>query len=140
MLTLERGGSIITTAPVAAKNPEAGSPPYCVSKAGVWMLTKQAARCLGSAGIRVNAIGPNLIETNMSAMLKEIPGALHSILSTLAIQRVGLPVDVANAAVFLASEESSYFTGGMLQPDGGYPAAWQIGYRSGVGGLENRQF
>jgi NAD(P)-dependent dehydrogenase (short-subunit alcohol dehydrogenase family) len=120
MLALGRGGSMITIASIAAKHPDAGPPPYGVSKAGVWMLTKQAARYLGPAGIRVNAIGPGYIHTNMSASLKEIPGAIDGIISTLPLRRIGLPVDVAHAALFLASDESSYFTGEILQPDGGF--------------------
>jgi NAD(P)-dependent dehydrogenase (short-subunit alcohol dehydrogenase family) len=120
MLAVGRGGSIITIASIAAKHPDAGPPPYGVSKAGVWMLTKQAARYLGPAGIRVNAIGPGYIHTNMSASLKDIPGAIDTIISTLPLRRIGLPMDVANAALFLASDESSYFTGEILQPDGGF--------------------
>ncbi|MFI5042339.1 MAG: SDR family NAD(P)-dependent oxidoreductase [Acidimicrobiales bacterium] len=120
MLALGRGGSIITIASIAAKHPEAGPVAYGVSKAGVWMVTKQAAQSLGPAGIRVNAIGPGYIDTNMLAVMKEMPGAVERIVAGLPLRRLGTPLDIANAAVFLASDESSYFTGEILHPDGGF--------------------
>ena len=114
------GGSIITIASIAAKHPEAGPVAYGVSKAGVWMVTKPAAQALGPAGIRVNAIGPGYIDTNMLAVMKEMPGAIEQIVGRLPLRRLGRPVDVANAALFLASDESAYFTGELLHPDGGF--------------------
>jgi NAD(P)-dependent dehydrogenase (short-subunit alcohol dehydrogenase family) len=117
---MSAGGSIITIASIAAKHPEAGPVAYSVSKAGVWMLTKQAARLLGPSGIRVNAIGPGFIETNMTAILREIPEVSQMIATTLPLRRIGTPREVANTALFLASDESSYFTGEILHPDGGF--------------------
>ncbi len=120
MLDQGRGGSIVTIASIAAKVPEAGTPSYGVSKAGVWMLTKHAARSLAPAGIRVNAIGPGYIETNMTAIIGELPGASERILAGIPLGRMGERREVANTALFLASDESSYFTGEILHPDGGY--------------------
>jgi NAD(P)-dependent dehydrogenase (short-subunit alcohol dehydrogenase family) len=120
MLDQGRGGSIVTIASIAAKVPEAGTPSYGVSKAGVWMLTKHAARSLAPAGIRVNAIGPGYIETNMTAIIGELPGARERILAGIPLGRMGERREVANTALFLASDESSYFTGEILHPDGGY--------------------
>jgi NAD(P)-dependent dehydrogenase (short-subunit alcohol dehydrogenase family) len=120
MLDQGRGGSMVTIASIAAKVPEAGTPSYGVSKAGVWMLTKHAARNLASAGIRVNAIGPGYVETNMTAIIGEIAGARDRILAGIPLGRMGTPREVANTALFLASDESSYFTGEILHPDGGY--------------------
>jgi NAD(P)-dependent dehydrogenase (short-subunit alcohol dehydrogenase family) len=120
MLEQDRGGSIITIASIAAKVPEAGTPSYGVSKAGVWMLTKPAARSLAPARIRVNAIGPGYIETNMTAIIDELPGARERILAGVPLGRMGTRREVANTALFLASDESSYFTGEILHPDGGY--------------------
>ncbi|MET7298995.1 SDR family NAD(P)-dependent oxidoreductase [Embleya sp. NPDC005575] len=120
MVARNRRGSIITIASIAAKHPEAGSAAYSVSKAGVWMLTKQAALVLGPAGIRVNAIGPGFIETNMTAVLRGMPELEQRLLGSVPLGRMGSAREVANAALFLASDQSSYFTGEMLHPDGGF--------------------
>ena len=120
MLDTGRRGSMITIASIAAKVPEAGTPSYGVSKAGVWMLTKQAARALAPVGIRVNAIGPGFIETNMTRILHEIPEAEERIMANIPMGRMGTPREIANTALFLASDESSYFTGEILHPDGGF--------------------
>lgn len=115
-----RSGSIITIASIAAKVPEAGPLSYGVSKAGVWMLTKHVARSLGPAGIRVNAIGPGFIDTNMTKLIQDIPMVADQLLAGIPLRRLGSPVEVANTALFLASDESSYFTGEILHPDGGF--------------------
>jgi len=120
MVSAGNGGSIITVASVAAKNPDAGPLPYAVSKAGVWMFTKSAARMLGPAGIRVNALGPGFIQTNMTDVLTEIPGVREMFTTTLPLRRLGQPSEIADAALFLAGDESSYVTGQILHPDGGY--------------------
>ncbi len=120
MVAQGTGGSIITIASVAAKQPEAGPMSYAVSKAGVWMLTKSAARSLGKAGIRVNSIGPGFIATNMTAMATAIPEVTEMFLANLPLGRLGTSREVADTALFLASDESSYFTGEILHPDGGF--------------------
>jgi len=120
MVEAGRGGSIVTIASIAAKHPEAGPASYAVSKAGVWMLTKHAARSLGPSGIRVNAIGPGFIQTNMTRILEDLPAAQDSLLMTVPLGRIGLPREVADTAVFLASDEASYYTGEILHPDGGF--------------------
>jgi NAD(P)-dependent dehydrogenase (short-subunit alcohol dehydrogenase family) len=120
MLDAGRGGSIITLASIAAKVPEAGPVSYAVSKAAVWMLTKHAARSLAPAGIRVNAIGPGFIDTNMTRILHEIPDAEQQILANIPMGRMGTAREIANTALFLASDEASYFTGEILHPDGGF--------------------
>ncbi len=114
------GGSIVTIASVAAKRPDAGPLPYAVSKAGVWMLTKSTARSLGPTGIRVNAIGPGYIETNMTSFLTDNEMIKQMALTQIPLGRIGTPQDVANTALFLASNDSSYFTGEILHPDGGF--------------------
>ena len=120
MVSAGRGGSIVTVASIAAKHPEAGPMAYAVSKAGVWMVTKQAARALGPAGIRVNAIGPGFIETNMTRILTELPGVADQLVAAVPMGRMGRAEEVAATALFLASDESSYFTGEILHPDGGF--------------------
>jgi len=120
MIGQGRGGSIVTIASIAAKVPEAGPLAYGVSKAGVWMLTKQAARALAPVGIRVNSIGPGFIDTNMTAVISEMPDIAQLLMAQIPMGRMGTPREVANAALFLASDEASYFTGEILHPDGGW--------------------
>jgi NAD(P)-dependent dehydrogenase (short-subunit alcohol dehydrogenase family) len=119
MLTARAPGSIITIASVAAKHPDAGPLGYVLSKAAVWMLTKKLARSFGPVGIRVNAIGPGFIDTNMTAVLELAPEQHDAVLAGIPMGRKGTAAEVASAALFLASEESSDFTGAMLHPDGG---------------------
>jgi NAD(P)-dependent dehydrogenase (short-subunit alcohol dehydrogenase family) len=113
-------GSIITMASIAAKRPDAGPISYSVSKAGVWMLTKSLARSLAPTGVRVNAIGPGFIETNMTTLISGNAMIRDMALTQIPLGRFGQPLDIANAALFLASDESSYFTGEILHPDGGF--------------------
>lgn len=120
MVAAGRGGSVVTIASVAAKHPEAGPVSYAVSKAGVWMLTKHAARSLGPSGIRVNAIGPGFIRTNMTRIIEELPMAEAQFVAAIPLRRMGEAREVADTAVFLASDESSYYTGEILHPDGGF--------------------
>lgn len=122
MLEAGNGGSIVTVASVAAKHPDAGPLAYTTSKAGVWMLTKKAARMLGPAGIRVNAIGPGFIQTHMTAVFELIPEEERKARfeDTIPLRRKGRPDEIADAAVYLASDESSYVTGTIIHPDGGY--------------------
>jgi NAD(P)-dependent dehydrogenase (short-subunit alcohol dehydrogenase family) len=116
-----QGASLITIASIAAKHPDAGSLQYGVSKAGVWWLTKKLARELVGAGIRVNSIGPGFIETNMTALMQFMPEeAQQRIYRQIPMGRMGTPREIANTALFLASDEASYFTGEILHPDGGF--------------------
>lgn len=120
MLERKRRGSIVTIASVAAVDPLLGAPSYPVSKAGVWMLTKSASRTLAPHGIRVNAIGPGFIETNMTAALGEVDLLNGYVLGNTPMGRKGTPAEVANVALFLASDEASYVTGELIHPDGGW--------------------
>jgi NAD(P)-dependent dehydrogenase (short-subunit alcohol dehydrogenase family) len=117
---MSSGASIITLASIAAKQPEAGTPSYSVSKAAVWMLTKFAARSLAPAGIRVNAIGPGFIETNMTAVVRAIPQLQDRFLPQVPMGRMGTPAEIASTALFLASDEASYTTGEIFHVDGGF--------------------
>lgn len=116
----QKSGAIVTIASIAAKRPEAGPGAYSVSKAAVWMLTKWLAIDLAGAGVRVNAIGPGYIETNMTKGLFEYDIVKQMVLTQIPMGRTGTPRDIANAALFLASDESSYMTGEILHPDGGF--------------------
>lgn len=113
-------GRIITIASVAAKNPDAGPVHYTASKAAVWMLTKKAARMLAPAGIRVNAIGPGFIDTNMTKITDHLGDRKDELMASIPMGHKGEPIDIANAALFLAGDESRYMTGSIIHPDGGY--------------------
>jgi NAD(P)-dependent dehydrogenase (short-subunit alcohol dehydrogenase family) len=112
-------GSIIAIASIAAKIPFGGGGQYSVSKAGVWMLTKNAAMALGPSNVRVNAVGPGYIETSMTAPLIDDASWMESINRQTALGRMGTPEEVAEVAVFLASDHASYVTGQLMHPDGG---------------------
>ena len=119
MLELGTPGSIINVASIAARRALPGASDYCVSKAGVVMLTKVLAEELATLNIRVNAIGPGFIETPMTAAIRQSPDWLQVVMSMTPMQRFGQAVEIANTALFLASDESSYFTGQTLYPAGG---------------------
>jgi NAD(P)-dependent dehydrogenase (short-subunit alcohol dehydrogenase family) len=119
----ERGkGSIICTASVAGIRAGAGGAAYSASKAGVINLVKVAATQLASADIRVNAICPGLIETGMTRPVYEwarAAGKESRIGHLNPLKRGGQPEEIAGAALFLASDESSYVNGHALVVDGG---------------------
>lgn len=120
MLAQEKPGAIATIASIVARDPLWGSPSYPVSKAGVWMLTKSAARTLAPLGIRVNAIGPGFIDTNMTAAFDQVDEMRDVILGNTPMGRRGTPAEIANVALFLVSDEASYVTGELIHPDGGW--------------------
>ncbi|QDG75709.1 SDR family NAD(P)-dependent oxidoreductase [Labrenzia sp. PHM005] len=93
--------------------------PYCVSKGGMSQLTKTTALSLAQYGIRVNAIGPGSIMTEMLATVNSDPAAKNRILSRTPMLRVGEPSEIAGVAAFLASEDAGYVTGQTIFADGG---------------------
>ncbi|MBI5946697.1 MAG: SDR family oxidoreductase [Chloroflexi bacterium] len=119
MVASGRPGSIINIASGAAKIPLPGAADYCVSKAGVWMLTKVLALEVARFQVRVNAIGPGFIETPMTEGMRADEERARAIVNSTPLGRLGLPIDIANTALFLASDESSFFTGEIIFPDGG---------------------
>ncbi len=113
------GGTIVNIASSAAAIPLRGGGDYCVSKAGVWMLTKVLALELVSRGVRVNAIGPGFIETPMTAIARTNPAAETAMKRMTPMRRLGQPEEIASTALFLLSDDSSYITGQLLFPNGG---------------------
>jgi NAD(P)-dependent dehydrogenase (short-subunit alcohol dehydrogenase family) len=116
------GGSIICTASVAGLRSGAGGAAYSASKAGVINLVQTSAQQLYGSGVRVNAICPGLIETGMTKGIYEMAkasGQEDRIGELNPLNRGGEPREIANAALFLASDEASYVNGAALVVDGG---------------------
>ena len=112
-----RWGRIITVTSVVGAVGNAGQANYAASKAGLTGFSKSLAVEVGARGITVNCIAPGLIETDMTADLRE--NARADWVSDIPAKRIGVPDDVAACAVFLASEEAGYVTGQTLHVNGG---------------------
>ncbi|MEM9620256.1 MAG: SDR family NAD(P)-dependent oxidoreductase [Pseudomonadota bacterium] len=112
-------GTIVNIASTAAKVALPGAVDYCVSKAGVAMLTQAFAMEMVEHNIRVNAIGPGFIETPMTQGLQDDDEGLEMMVGMTPMGRLGKPLEMANTALFLACDESSYTTGATLYPNGG---------------------
>ncbi len=120
MITQGNGGAIINIRSVSGLVPARGASAYTVAKAGVDMLTKNAALELGEQHIRVNAIGPGLVETPMAWRTGNMePGRQGLWVEHTPMGRIGRPDDIASAALFLASDEATWISGVTLYVDGG---------------------
>ena len=113
----QKSGNIINMASVVGVHGNAGQSNYAASKAGMIALAKSIAQEVGSRNIRANAIAPGFIETAMTAALPE--EVRKEWASKIPLRRGGQVEDIANVAVFLASDLSSYVTGQVIQVDGG---------------------
>ncbi|MBP5629248.1 MAG: 3-oxoacyl-[acyl-carrier-protein] reductase [Prevotella sp.] len=113
----QRSGNIINMASVVGVHGNAGQSNYAASKAGLIALAKSVAQEMGSRGIRANAIAPGFIETAMTAALPE--EVRNEWIKSIPLRRGGQVEDIANTAVYLASDLSSYVTGQVIQVDGG---------------------
>jgi 3-oxoacyl-[acyl-carrier protein] reductase len=113
----QRNGSIINMSSVVGLSGNAGQSNYSASKAGLIGFTKSIAQELGSRGVRCNAIAPGFIETAMTNKLSD--EVRENWIKGIPLRRSGKPDDVANIAIFLASELSSYVTGQVISVDGG---------------------
>ncbi len=113
----QKGGAIVNLTSVVGEMGNAGQAAYAASKAGLIGLTKSVARELASRNIRVNAVSPGFIDTDMTARLPE--EAKKKMLDAVPMSRLGSADDVANAVVFLASDEAAYITGEVLKVNGG---------------------
>ncbi len=113
----QRGGSIINMSSVVGLHGNAGQCNYAASKAGIVGLTQSMAKELGGKGVRINAIAPGFIQTDMTQGLSE--EVKNKWINEIPLKRVGTPEDIANVAVFLASDMAAYVTGQALSVDGG---------------------
>lgn len=113
----QKSGSIINMASVVGVHGNAGQANYAASKAGLIALAKSIAQEVGSRGIRANAIAPGFIETAMTAALPD--NVREEWVKKIPLRRGGKPEDIAEVAVFLASDMAAYVTGQVIQVDGG---------------------
>ena len=118
-MTAEGGGSIINISSIAGLAASVNQGIYSVTKAGLIMLTKVMAREMGGSGVRVNCICPGVIRTQLSRALWEDEKAAKRYLAQKALGRIGEVDEVVGAAIYFASEASSFTTGAVLQVDGG---------------------
>lgn len=115
----ERPGAIVNMSSVNAVFALPNQIPYSVSKGGLSQLTRAAALSLAPYGIRVNAVGPGSIQTDMLASVNRDPAAKRMLLSRTPLGRIGQPAEIASTVAFLASDEASYITGQTVFADGG---------------------
>ncbi|MEP1765276.1 MAG: SDR family oxidoreductase [Sulfitobacter sp.] len=112
-------GSIVNMSSVNAVVAIPSIPAYCASKGGVMQLTKASALALAPHNIRVNAVGPGSIDTEMLAGVNANPEAMKMVMSRTPLKRIGEPRDIGDAVAFLASKKAKYITGETLYIDGG---------------------
>ncbi len=120
MVQVGRRGKIVNIASICSAIALTGEAHYIASKGGLLMLTKAMALDLAPYNINVNAIGPGVIETAMTANSLSNPARVEMFLNHIPLKRIGQPRDVANAVLFLVSAEADYITGTILYVDGGW--------------------
>ena len=113
----KRAGSIINMASVVGIHGNGGQANYSASKAGLIAITKSLALEVASRGVRVNAVAPGFIDSQMTAVLPQ--EAKDKMIGAIPLKRIGTPEDVAEAVLFFASDSSTYITGQVLPVDGG---------------------
>lgn len=112
-------GSIVNMSSINAQVSIPTIVSYCASKGGVMQMTKAAALALASHGIRVNAVGPGSIDTDMLASVNSNPDAMKMVLSRTPLGRLGEASEIGSVVAFLASDKASYITGETIYVDGG---------------------
>ncbi|MDB5575167.1 MAG: 2-deoxy-D-gluconate 3-dehydrogenase [Bradyrhizobium sp.] len=113
-------GSLVHVASISGSHAQGQSGAYSVSKAGVIMLSRQLASEWGPQGIRSNVVSPGMVITPMSQSFYDTPGVTERRSAVVPLRRVGMPQDIADAILYLASDRSSYVNGDEITVDGGY--------------------
>jgi glucose 1-dehydrogenase len=119
LMETHRPGRIINMSSVHEELPFPHFAPYCMSKGGVKMMTRDLAIELAPLGITINSIAPGAIETPINSKLLHDPAKLKALLDNIPLRRLGKPEDVAGIAAFLASSDADYITGTTVFADGG---------------------
>ena len=112
-------GAIVNMSSINAQVAIPAIPAYCASKGGVMQLTKAMALALAPHNIRVNAVGPGSIDTEMMAGVNANPEAMKMVMSRTPLKRVGAAREIGDVVAFLASKKASYITGETIYVDGG---------------------
>lgn len=115
----QRGGRIVNISSVHEELPFPHFTSYCASKGGMKMMMRNLAIELAPLGITVNNVAPGAVGTSINDRLLHNPAELNALLGNIPLKRLGKPLDVANAVLFLASDEADYVTGSTLYVDGG---------------------
>ncbi|WP_340693810.1 SDR family oxidoreductase [Hyphomonas sp.] len=113
------GGSVIIVSSISGFSANVGNPAYAASKAGAISLTKTLGQAWAPEGIRVNGLAPGLVDTKLTKVTTGNPKRLEGALRAIPVGRMGLPADMAGAAIFLASPLAAYVCGQTLIVDGG---------------------
>jgi NAD(P)-dependent dehydrogenase (short-subunit alcohol dehydrogenase family) len=113
------GGSVVNVASVAGEQPLPGMGVYCVTKAGVLMLTKALAAEVADAGVRVNAIVPGFVKTSFSQAIWDNEALHEAVLAQTPLQRMAEPEELTGLALYLASDDAGFVTGSSFRIDGG---------------------
>jgi 3-oxoacyl-[acyl-carrier protein] reductase len=117
-MTEQRRGAVVTIASTAGREPSPASPAYGAAKAGLLMLTRQAALQVGEHGVRVNAVAPGSIHTDrLDALMPD--AAQRRLADAHPLRRLGTPEDIADATLYLLSDQASWITGATLDVNGG---------------------
>jgi NAD(P)-dependent dehydrogenase (short-subunit alcohol dehydrogenase family) len=119
MIAHKIGGSIVNMSSINAVLAIPTIASYCASKGGVMQLTKAASLALAPYNIRVNAVGPGSIDTDMMASVNASPEAIERVMSRTPLKRLGSPREIGDVVAFLASPKASYITGETIYIDGG---------------------
>ena len=128
-MVARKAGTMAFIGSVAGQIGSPSDPPYSASKAGVISLVQTTAQQLTGTGVRVNAIRPGLIETGMTQPLFDMArsaGKEHKLGQLNPLKRAGAPVEIANVAAFLASDEASYVNGQAIAVDGGLSSSHPV--------------
>jgi NAD(P)-dependent dehydrogenase (short-subunit alcohol dehydrogenase family) len=122
LMTAQKKGAIVLYSSIRSQTVEPGQSAYAATKAGILQMVRTAASEFGAAGVRVNAIGPGVIDTPLTAQIKNNEAWYSAYADKSIMKRWGRPEEVAAATLFLCSDAASYITGTILFVDGGWTA------------------
>jgi len=123
VMTAQRSGSIILFSSIRSQVVEPGQSVYAATKAGIVQLVRAAAAEFGPSGVRVNAVGPGIVDTALTSQIKSDPDWYRAYAEKSVLNRWASAQEIVGPTLFLASEAASFVTGTMLMVDGGWTAA-----------------